>query len=262
MARQNDEHEHEEERELAELAQAADGTLDADRLAAFEARAQASPELAAQLERQRFALRALQMVEAGAVAPLSLRERIEAAREGGAERVPWYRRLSLGLGLGIAGAAAAVVLVVLLALPAGSPGGPSVVQAAQLATRPPEDPPPNVDRAVPRQLDIEGAGIPFPNWLRAFDWRPVGSRTDELDGRTATTVFYEKDGKRIGYTIVDGDYIPPPDGARTTRVGDTDFATFDREDGARAVTWERDGKTCIVSGAGVADANLVDLAAW
>ena len=95
-----------------------------------------------------------------------------------------------------------------------------------------------------------------------FDWTPVGARTDDLDGRTATTVFYEKDGMRIGYTIVDGEYIDPPDGARTTRVGGTEFATFERADGARAVTWERDGRTCILSGAGVADANLVKLAAW
>ena len=43
--------------------------------------------------------------------------------------------------------------------------------------------------------------------------------------------------------------------------GGVDLELFS-QDGRRVVTWLRDGKTCVLSGAGVDDATLVKLAVW
>jgi hypothetical protein len=59
-------------------------------------------------------------------------------------------------------------------------------------------------------LDQEVDGVAFPSWARAFGWTATGVRSDRLDGRRATTVFYEKQGQRVAYTIVSG---VPLDGA-------------------------------------------------
>jgi hypothetical protein len=99
-------------------------------------------------------------------------------------------------------------------------------------------------------------GLTFPAWQRALGWDAVGARTDELDGRRLTTVFYEKAGKRVGYTIVAGEALDPPTGARGTR-----FRIFE-SGGRAAVTWLRNGRTCILSGPGVPAKTLVKLAAW
>ena len=61
--------------------------------------------------------------------------------------------------------------------------------------------------AVPadsKLLDESVGDVAFPNYAAKFGWKAVGTRTDEINGRKTRTVFYEKDGKRIAYTIVDG----------------------------------------------------------
>ena len=103
--------------------------------------------------------------------------------------------------------------------------------------------------------------VPFPNYAKKFGWRPVGVRTDELDGRSTTTVFYEKGGRRLAYTIVSGDAIDPPSNAATTKHGGVEYRVF-RADGHTAVTWERDGNTCVLSGASVGPRELLALADW
>ena len=72
-------------------------------------------------------------------------------------------------------------------------------------------------------------------------------RRDKLDGRNATTVFYEKDARRIAYVIVAGAGLPRASGAQGTTRGGVLFQTL-RLDGQLAVTWRRAGRTCVLIG--------------
>jgi anti-sigma factor RsiW len=243
------------ERELAELCALADGTLPAERRPAIEARVAASPELQMLVDRQRQAVAATRVL-ASEPTPESLRATVKAnrrardARRGRAWLVP---------RLGVAGALAAVVVVVAVVL-SGGPGGPTVAEAAQLADRPPTDPSPPAlgDSGTRLALDVEG--VAFPDLLRSFGWRPAGVRRDKLDGRNATTLFYEKGARRIAYVIVAGTALPRPEGAQgTTREGVL-FQTL-RVDGREAVTWRRAGRTCVLIGTAPRD-ELLALASY
>ena len=205
------------------------------------------------LGRERFAVAALRSVEIKA--PPRLRQRIEAERERA--RGP-ARRRRLTLGGALAGATAAAALLVVLLLPSGA-GGPSVVEAAALGTRPPTAPAPQPGR--PKLLDASAFGLPFPDWAEKFGWEPSGRRVDELDGRRAVTVFYEKDGREIAYTIVSGEALPVPVPSAAARREGTPLR-YVAQDGRTIVTWERNGRTCVLSGADVAATKLLDLAGW
>jgi hypothetical protein len=136
-----------------------------------------------------------------------------------------------------------------------------VVQAAALSGRPAVQPPAPPDPREPRLLAARAEGIPFPNWRAKFGWRAAGSRTDELGDRRTTTVFYVKGGRRIGYTIVSGPPLPAPGSARRAVVEGTELRSFDA-DGRPAVRWLREGRTCVLAGAGVPRAVLLKLAGW
>jgi hypothetical protein len=228
------------DRDLADVAALADGSLPEERRAEVERRVAASPELSASLERQR---RAVEAVRAAAVpAPAGLRARLERSRAA--------RRRPVGIALGLAGAAAAILLVLLLV-----PGrdGPSVADAAVLATRAPT-------AGAPAPLPAV-EGVRFPRWNERFAWRATGVRSDRLGDRDATTVYYRYDGHRIGYTIVGGSALALPSrGARVLR-GRTAFHSL-RLGGRTVVTWRREGHTCVLSGAGVRPRTLLALASW
>jgi anti-sigma factor RsiW len=265
----------EHDRPPARLTALADGTLRGRRRTRLEAEVARSPELAELLETQRRAVTALRSVEARAAAPL--RARLDAERRAcgrapafdSARRAPggrpaaerprgaWLRRPALAGGLA---AAAAFALLLALVLPGGA-GGPSVVEAAELAGRPAEAAAPAPDSADPKLLDARAAGLAFPNWAEEFGWRATGRRVDELDGRRAVTVFYEKEGRRIGYTILSGEPLDAPDTARTAQREGTTLRRLET-DGRMIVTWLRGGRTCVLSGAEAEAATLLDLAAW
>ena len=73
-------------------------------------------------------------------------------------------------------------------------------------------------------------------------------------------MFYERDGERIAYTIVDGERLDWPEADTTVRDG-VELRPFE-EEGRNAVTWLREGQTCVLSGEGVDTATLLELAAW
>lgn len=208
-----------------------------------------SPHERAAAER---ALTAIRAANAATSAPPRLRARLSTARK------PARR----GLALGLAGALAAAALVAVLLLPNGTPGGPTVSSAAVLATRPAAEPAPAVLAGRPALLDREAAEIPFPNWAPPFRWRATGARSDRIAGRRAVTVFYEKGGRRVGYTIVEGAGLAKPRGARATTRSGIELRSLRL--GPRAVvTWRRAGHTCIlVGGPGVRPAELLALASW
>ena len=236
------------------LAALADGSLAPERRAELEARVAASDELRARLREQE---RAVQAIQAAAVpAPDRLRARVEAARRG---RLPVPRR-RLGIATAVA-LAAGVVLGVVLSLPSGSPGAPSVVEAAALTARAPTAPAPARDPRQPALLQARSDGVAFPDWGATLAWPSSGVRTDTLSGRTATTVFYRRGGRRVGYTIVSGRALARPAGARRSRYDGVEFRDF-RLGARTVVTWRRQGHTCVLSGVGVPRRVLLLLAAW
>lgn len=238
-----------------ELAALADGSLPASRVDELEARVAESPELDDLLAEQHRALSLIRGAAIEAEAPPRLRARVESELRRRAARRP--RSFALAGGLAAA-AAAAVVLA--LTLPSGA-GGPALADAAALATLPATLPAPGASATTPKLLDEAVEDVPFPSWLQTFGWRATGARTDTVGGREATTVFYEKDGRRIGYTIVAGEPLAVPAGSdRSSRAGvELEALALD---GREVVTWQRGGLTCILSGDVVPRSKLLELAAW
>src|SRR5205807_7721505 len=143
-------------------------------------------------ERERRAVAALAAVRDDR-APAGLRARIEAERRRRARRA--WPRLGIGWGTTAAAAVAIAALAVVLLLPAGTPGGPSVSQAASLALRGATLPAPS-PRAYQADfaLNKDVQEVYFPNWSHRFGWRPAGQRSDSIGGRRAVTVFYTRNG--------------------------------------------------------------------
>jgi hypothetical protein len=244
-------HEPISERDRAEVASLADGSLQAGRRAEVEARVARSSELQELLRHQRAAVSAVRA--AAGPAPIGLRARIDARRP---RRRPRGRRLAPALAA--ATVAAAVVLALLL------PGGteaPAVADAATLAARGSAGPPPSLYDREPELLARSVEGVRFPRWEDRFGWSAVGVRADRLDGRRAVTVFYERRDRRIAYTIVSGAALPVPGGGRSTTRAGTELRTL-RLGGRAVVTWRRKGRTCVLSGAGVTSRALLRLASW
>jgi hypothetical protein len=204
-----------------------------------------------------------------APAPARLHRRVEAlvaehdkgpARRGAERRDPrsaeraWGRRPFSVLGFAAAGAVAAVAVVLVVALAVlGGNGGSNTLSLRQAAAptlraatlpAPPES---GTDRA---RLTAAVDGIPFPYWEDRFGWRSTGTRSDLIDGRAVTTVFYaDAAGRRIG-----------GGGVRIWRGG-VSYRLL-TANGAAVVSWLRDGHLCIVSGRGVSSATLLRLASW
>src|SRR5436305_7205681 len=185
---------------LAELSELAHGTLDADRAAGLRAQIAASPELSERYERERRAVEALSAVRADR-APAHLRAGIEAGRRK-RSRLP-VPRVGTAWGMAAAGALAVAAVAIALLLPAGTPGGPSASQAASLALRGSAMAAPQPGGAVPgATLNQDVQEVYFPDWSHRFGWHATGQRTDRLGGRDAVTVYYDRQGRQIAYTIV------------------------------------------------------------
>jgi hypothetical protein len=244
-------------RDQADLSALADGTIDPARRAEVEARIAQSPELTALYERERAVIQMLRQANAATRAPAALRARIDAQRPKARVRV----RRRVGYGSAVAGALAAVVLGLVLILPGGSPGAPSVSEAAGLATLGPNQsaPAPN-PKAPDVKLGSNVGDVYFPNWQKSFDAQAVGQRKDGLGGRPAVTVYYRWQGKAVAYTIVGLPPLSQPN-AKVSWMHGVELRTFKVND-RHVVTWRRDGRTCVLSSKNVAPAELQKLAAW
>jgi hypothetical protein len=105
-------------------------------------------------------------------------------------------------------------------------------------------------------------GVAFPYWEDALGWRATGARTDAVGGRAITTVFYaNRAGSQIGYAIVGGLPAPHTSGGAVVQLGPTQYRLL-RVNGETVVTWQRDGRMCVLAGRGVAPATLLHLASW
>ena len=119
-------------------------------------------------------------------------------------------------------------------------------------------------RTIPRPatdklLDRRAAGLPFPDWSQQSGWRATGARTDTLDGRRMTTVFYATGARRIAYTIVGGAALDEP-GGRDKVVEGTPVRLV-RAGQPALVTWLRRGHTCVLSATADPE-TLRKLAGW
>lgn len=190
-------------------------------------------------------------------APEALRGRIEAQRAPKARR-PALRTRRLGPVLGFAGAGVAVIVVALV-LAFGGSAAPTFSQAAAAALNAPSGPAPAEDPHHRGLLEASVDGVRFPQWEYAFRWYPSGTRHDDLGGRPATTVYYDRGAARIGYTIVSGRGLDVPKNARVVRHDGVDYAVL-RRGGATVVTWRRNGHTCVLAGTGVPTPRLLALA--
>jgi hypothetical protein len=168
-------------------------------------------------------------------------------------------RLRLG-ALAAVGAVAGAAL----ALALGSPGGSalSLGEAAAITLRPATQPAPTESASDSAALNAGVEGIDFPYWEDRFGWRSTGSRTTRVAGRTVHTVFYEdRQGRRVGYSIVSGTPAPamPSDEVRLRHGTAYHLSTVGD---AQVVTWERNGHLCVVAGRGVSSEKLLTLASW
>lgn len=203
-------------------------------------------------EREQVIVRSLQRAASTERAPAQMRERIEAQRAGASSR-PGSRALgslgSLGSRIwsGAAAVAVAAVIAVVLLLTGGATT-PSVASAAALATRGATMSAPAVDPSARGQLTASVGNLHFPNWgTHDMGWNAVGSRTDRLGNRDVKTVFYEKDGERIAYSIVSRPIINSGRPLTITSHSRTVFV------------WNEHGHTCLLSGAGVSASVLHEL---
>jgi anti-sigma factor RsiW len=250
------------EDEEGELVAYVDGHLEPDRRAAVEARAAADPSYNAALMRQQAGRNAIATAAESTGAPLALRTRVEALSAPGrrhGERRPSARTRLGGIrwpGAGlVAGALAAVLAAVVLV-----GGGPGIEDVAAAAVRPPTAavaPVPAQSKLLRERMD----DVVFPNFAGKFGWQATGTRTDEIEGRETRTVFYEKDGREIAYTVVGGDALDQPGDADTTTVEGTVLRGLEA-DGREVVTWRRNGQTCVLSSTDVPRKELLTLAGW
>ena len=239
-------------RTLAELSALADGTLEPGRVQAIRELIARSPALSRRYAREREAVAALHTVRADR-APERLRMAIAARHQPARKPRP-----RLAFGGALAAAVAAAVAAVVLLLPSGSPGAPSVSQAAALSLRGPVMPGPVADRTQGgARLKQDVGEVYFPNWSDV-GWRAVGQRVDRLNHQLAVTVYYQRGSRRIAYTILAAPALRWP-GTAQRQVRGIEVQSFTSH-GRTIITWRRTGHTCVLSGAGVSADGLAKLA--
>jgi hypothetical protein len=211
--------------------------------------------------------RVIRALESGPRTPDRLQRRIEAMEADAARltpRMPSLRRRAAPrpwLRPAVAGVIGALVVVLVVALSVDGPGRSRVVQAAELSLSPSTEAAPHTDQQQPALLRSSFAGVTFPAWSEEFGWRADGARSDELDGRETATVFYRHTHHRIGYTVISGKTIEPPEDAETLQAGGLELHRF-RLGFQDVVTFERNGRTCVLSGDVHDPDTLVKLASW
>jgi hypothetical protein len=184
------------------------------------------------------------------------------AVRGSTSRAPHRRPFSAAGAVAVAVTVIAVVAIVLAVSFDGGSHALSLRQAAAPTLRAATLPAPAESRANHDELTAAVSGVRFPYWGERFGWHSTGTRSDRIDGRAVTTVFYaDAAGRRIGYAILAGTPAPRISGGTIAWNGGMPYRLFS-ENGTAVVTWQRDGHLCVVSGRGVSGATLLKLASW
>ena len=113
--------------------------------------------------------------------------------------------------------------------------------------------------AAPDPLPDAGVTPGFSDFAATAGWAPTGGRSDRVEGRSTVTAFWERAGRRVAHTIVAGDPVDAPPGARRTGRRGVLLQSFER-DGRTAVTWTEGGRTAVISAIGISRAALYALA--
>jgi hypothetical protein len=188
-------------------------------------------------------------------------EGLEARRERRrAAAVAAGRRRRRAAVAGLLGSVVLAAFVLALVLPGDLADEPTIVQAADFTVAPATTPPPGRHPDRPSLLATTASGPAHPFWEEGPGWVATGERIDYLADRQAITVFYEREGQRVGYTIVEGPQLPPPVATTDEVVDGVRLRSF-KVNGRFVVTWLRGGRTCILSGRGVDVDVLLGLAA-
>jgi hypothetical protein len=115
---------------------------------------------------------------------------------------------------------------------------------------------------APRRATLRERAVPataFSQRASAAGWRPVAIWDQEVHGRDAVAVVWEKAGHRVVHTQLSGAPVGPPEGfGRTGRAG---VLLYGAEGELRnVVTWTEQERTAVLSGADLSVADLYDLA--
>ncbi|MGD9572303.1 MAG: hypothetical protein AB7V62_10485 [Thermoleophilia bacterium] len=156
-------------------------------------------------------------------------------------------RRRVGTAVGLAITAVAIVVAVAFGVGRADDPGRVVVGVVNMQERP--------ARGTPDAA--QGSG--FARRALSQGWLPTGARTDDVEGRTTTTVVWERAGRRIAHTTVSGDPVDAPADARRTGRRGVLLRSFE-SDGRTAVAWTANGHTEVISAVGVSRAALYDLA--
>lgn len=158
----------------------------------------------------------------------------------------------VGLLAGLAVTAAAVITAIAFGLARADDPGTIVVEVVSLHERGAVGPPPS-------PIPDPGARTGFADFATDARWVPSGSRTDIAEGRTLSTIFWDRSGRRIAYTAVPGKPVDAPDDARRIGRRGVLLRSFDVA-GRTAVTWNENGHTAVISAIGISRAALYNLA--
>jgi hypothetical protein len=195
-------------------------------------------------------------------APQSLREAIERERQRAQAPKPSFWRRHPRILAASATLTAALAGVIVLVQGGAESGAPSIAAVQTAALRGAARPAPRPSGGEPPLLAARVAPISFPDWRKSFGWKAVGSREDEISGRTVRTIYYRNPkGARLAYSIVAGEPLGEhPPGHEVTREGNTYHVAHAGPH--TLVTWTQQGHTCsFVASATVPEARLVELAA-
>ena len=207
-------------------------------------------------EHEQVVVRALHRAASTERAPAQLRERIELERSRASSRsrsgfaVPALGSLGSRAWSGMVAAVAVAVVAVVLLTGGMTSGTPSVASAAALAAKGAAASAPSADPTARYRLVASVGDLHFPNWeADQTGWNAVGSRMDRLGNRDVKTVFYQRGGQRIAYSIVS-----------TPRIRSGHARTF-MSGGRTVFVWTESGHTCLLSGTNVSAATLRNLVA-
>jgi hypothetical protein len=198
-------------------------------------------------------------------APQELHRKIEAmvAEHSPARRRPLgLARWQLSGALALAGAVVAVLVISLAGSGSGGSSSSSRLsmrQALALTLRPATAAAPAENPHHAGQLSAAVGDVAFPYWDE-LGWHSTGARSDRVDGRVVTTVFYTNArGQRVGYAIVAGTPAPAMGGGVVSWRGGTPYRVL-VHGAVHLVSWQRDGQLCVVAGNNVDSATLLSLA--
>jgi len=186
----------------------------------------------------------------------------DASRRKGRPRIG-HRRSPALANYAFAGTLAAAVAAIAIAIAlSGGGNGPFIRQASALTLDRPTSAAPSENPHNSTQLAAAVQGVAFPYWEERFGWRATGVRSDRVNGRAVTTVFYaDRHGRQIGYAIVHGTPAPKQDRGGIALRGGTRYRVLQLH-GATVVSWLRDGHLCVLAARGVDGATLLALASW